>query len=132
VMVQPYLDAVDTDGETALLFLGGRFSHAIRKGALLARGVVGVTINDLFLQESIDPREPTAAQLEIARGAVAAIPGDLDRVLYARVDLIAGPDGSPQLLELELTEPSLFLKHSEGAAGRLAEAIAERLTQRWR
>ena len=30
VMVQPYLDAVDTAGETALLFLGGPFSHAIR------------------------------------------------------------------------------------------------------
>ncbi len=124
VMVQPYLDAVDTDGETALLFLGGRFSHAIRKGALLSRGTVGVTINDLFLQESIDPREPTAVQLAVAHDAVGAIPGGLDRVLYARVDLIEGPDGSPRLLELELTEPSLFLKHSEGAARRLAEAIS--------
>ncbi len=35
VMVQPYVDAVDTEGETALLYLGGRFSHAVRKGALL-------------------------------------------------------------------------------------------------
>jgi hypothetical protein len=32
VMAQPYLRAVDTDGETALVYLCGRFSHAMRKG----------------------------------------------------------------------------------------------------
>ena len=127
VMVQPYLDAVDTDGETAMLFLGGQFSHAIRKGALLQRGVVGVTISSLFLEESIDSRQATAEQVEVAHAAVAAIPGGFDRVLYARVDLIAGPDGSPRLLELELTEPSLFLDHEIGAPGALARAIQARL-----
>lgn len=127
VMVQPYLDAVDTEGETAMLFLGGQFSHAIRKGPLLERGVVGVVIDNLFLEESIEPRRPSSAQLEIAHAAVAAIPGGLDAVLYARVDLIDGPDGSPQLLELELTEPSLFLDHDVDAPRRLARAIAARL-----
>lgn len=127
VMVQPYLDAVDTEGETAMLFLGGQFSHAIRKGPLLQRGVVGVTIDGLFLEESIDPREPTSSQLDVAHAAVAAIPGGFDRVLYARVDLISGPDGSPQLLELELTEPSLFLDHGAGAPALFARAIQARM-----
>src|SRR6185369_9379298 len=35
VMVQPYLAEVDTAGETALLFIAGRYSHAIRKGPIL-------------------------------------------------------------------------------------------------
>ena len=127
VMIQPYLDAVDTEGETAMLFLDGEFSHAIRKGPLLVRGVEGERVEGLFVQEQIDRREPSAAQLAVAGQAVAAIPGGFERVLYARVDLISGPDGAPQLLELELTEPSLFLEHDADAAGRLAHAIVERL-----
>src|SRR3954468_9851830 len=35
VLVQPYLDAIDTAGETALIYLEGEFSHAVRKDALL-------------------------------------------------------------------------------------------------
>jgi glutathione synthase/RimK-type ligase-like ATP-grasp enzyme len=127
VMVQPYLEAVDTIGETAVLFLGGQFSHAIRKGPLLARGVEGERVEGLFVQEQIDPRDPTSAELEAARRIVACIPGGFENVLYARVDLIPGPDGMPQLLELELAEPSLFLSHNDGAPARLAEAIAARV-----
>lgn len=127
VMVQPYLDAVDTVGETALLFFDGEFSHAIRKGPLLARGVEGEKVEGLFVQEQIDPREPTAQELEVASRVIGCIPGGIDRVLYARVDLIPGPDGAPVLLELELTEPSLFLSHDAQAPDRLAAAIARRL-----
>jgi glutathione synthase/RimK-type ligase-like ATP-grasp enzyme len=127
VMVQPYLDAVDTVGETALLFFDGEFSHAIRKGPLLARGVEGEKVEGLFVQEQIDPRDPTAQELAVATRVIGRIPGGIERVLYARVDLIPGPDGAPLLLELELTEPSLFLSHDAGAPDRLAAAIARRL-----
>ena len=129
VMVQPYLDAVDTDGETAMLFIGGEFSHAIRKGPLLVRDVEGDRVEGLFVQEQIDPREPTTVQLRVARQAVAVIPGGFAALLYARVDLIDDPDGSPLLLELELTEPSLFLSHCAEAPERLARSIAERLAE---
>ena len=79
----------------------------------------------LFLREQIDPRTPSEQERALAERVVAAIPGDVP--LYARVDLIPDAQGSPVLLELELTEPSLFLLHSEGAADRLAAAIASRL-----
>lgn len=125
VMIQPYLEAVDTVGETALVFIGGTYSHSIRKGPLLRRGVEGVRVEGLFVQEQIDPREPSVEEMAVAHSAVAAIPGGVEGVLFARVDLIPGPDGGPLLLELELTEPSLFLGHSPGAAGRLASAIGE-------
>lgn len=49
------------------------------------------------------------------------------RLLYARVDLVRDGAGAPCLLELELTEPSLYLAHAEGAAQRFAAAALERL-----
>ena len=52
----------------------------------------------------------------------------LDQPLaYARVDLIRDDDGSPRLLELELTEPSLFFEQAAGSAQRFAAALEQRL-----
>src|SRR6266540_4069989 len=116
VLIQPYLPAVDTYGETALLFLGGRFSHAIRKGPLLDGPDEGVA--GLYRPEEITPREPTAEERALAEKALTAAPFGTD-LLYARVDMIPGPHGAPRLIELELTEPSLFLGYAPGAADRL-------------
>ncbi len=121
VMVQPYLTGVDDAGETALLFLDGQLSHAVRKGALLARGRPVPAV--LFTAESIQPRTPSAAQREVAAAALAATPAGDRPLLYARVDLVPGRDGRPLLLELEVTEPSMFLTTSAGAAQRFAAAI---------
>jgi hypothetical protein len=123
VMVQPYLDGVDTRGETGLVVLDGEFSHAFRKGPLLEVG--GGPVNELYARESIDPRTADAAELalgelvgEVLRDLFGAPP------LYARIDLLPGPDGAPLLLELELAEPSLFLAMDPGAADRTAAALA--------
>ena len=128
VMIQPYLKAVDTDGETAIVFLAGEFSHSVRKGPMLKRGREAEPISGLFLQEQISPRIPTNDQLALAASAVACVPGGSDQLLYGRVDLVTAPDGAPRILELELTEPSLFLSHQEGSAGRLARALAARIS----
>ena len=42
-------------------------------------------------------------------------------------DLVPGPDGEPLVLEVELTQPSLFLTAAGGAAERVAAAIGTRL-----
>lgn len=128
-MIQPYLAAVDTDGETSVLCLpdaGGEltFSHGARKGPMLTGPDEG-TIDPGG--EVITPREPTTAQLAVAAKALDAIPGGAKRLLYARVDLIPGPDGEPLLVELELTEPSLFFRTAPAAADRMADAIVARL-----
>jgi hypothetical protein len=120
-MVQPYLDAVDTHGETALMFVGGEFSHAIRKGALLDGPAAGMT--GLYKPESITARDPSAAERELADRALAAIPTHLGDLLYARIDVIPGPDGAPRVIEAELTEPSLFLGTAQCAPQRFATAI---------
>jgi len=132
VMVQPYLRAVDSYGETALLFMAGRdglaYSHAVRKGPMLTGPDHG--FDGLYRAEEITPRAPTDAEHEVARRALAAIPGGADSLLYARVDLIPGRDDEPLLVELELTEPSLFLGHANGATERFAAAIAARAAAR--
>jgi O-ureido-D-serine cyclo-ligase len=119
VLLQPYLDRVDAVGETALLFFGGTFSHAIRKAPLLRRGEEPTRA--LFAAEHITPRVPDAEERRVAERAVAAIPFGVPA--YARVDLIRDVDGHPCVLELELTEPSLFFRHGPGSAARFAEVI---------
>jgi len=123
VLLQPYLDRVDEAGETALIFFAGQFSHAIRKGPLLRRGE-GPT-RALFATEQISARIPDNNELLLAKQTLAAMPFD-QPLLYARVDLIRAADGSPRVLELELTEPSLFFDHAPGAAARFVQAIADR------
>ena len=119
-LVQPYLEAVDTYGETALLFLDGAFSHAIRKGPLLQPGA-GL-VEGLFAEEEIEPREPSDAEREVADAALAALPASAEPPLYCRVDLLASDEG-PRVLEVELAEPSFFLDHAPGSADRFADAI---------
>lgn len=119
VLLQPYLQRVDHDGETALMFFEGRFSHAIRKGPLLPAG--GAATTGLFAAEAITPRTPGADELELAQKVVAAVP--FDTPLYARVDLIRDDHGAPCLLELELTEPSLFFPHAAGSAEKFSAAV---------
>jgi hypothetical protein len=128
-MIQPYLRAVDTAGETALLYVAGpgglEYSHAARKGPMLTGPAAEVT--GLYKQETITPCQPSRRERAVAERALAAVPGGSDRLLYARVDLIPDDSGNPVLLELELTEPSLFLGQDDGAPERFAAAIASRL-----
>jgi O-ureido-D-serine cyclo-ligase len=118
-LMQPYLERVDEHGETALIYFAGRFSHAIRKGALLRTGE-GPT-DQLFAAETIAPRAPTTEELRVGELALRAIPSG--PLLYTRVDLIRDASDQPRVLELELTEPSVFLLHDVAAANRFAAAI---------
>jgi glutathione synthase/RimK-type ligase-like ATP-grasp enzyme len=120
VLLQPYFDRVDEHGETALIFFAGKLSHAIRKGPLLRAHEAPTRA--LFAQEHISARQPNREELRLAEKALSAIPFD-QPLLYARVDLIQDPHGSPTLLELELTEPSLFFAFDAEAADRFADAI---------
>ena len=123
-MLQPYLDGIDVAGEAALIWIAGRYSHAITKGALLRPGQTPGT--ELFLAETIATREASAAERATGEQALAALPFGPDALAYARVDLLPADDG-PVVLEVELTEPSLYLAYDPVAADRLAHAIVEAL-----
>jgi glutathione synthase/RimK-type ligase-like ATP-grasp enzyme len=118
VIVQPYLEEIDARGETAVIYIADSFSHAVRKEPLLAQGAdPGV---GLYVEERMSPTEPTSDQLALAEHALAAGPFRREELLYARIDMLPGP----VVLEVELTEPSLFIGYAEGAADRFADAIA--------
>ena len=115
VMVQPHQPGVDTDGEVKLVFIGGRFSHAVRVGPSLVAGE-GVVEHPWERQVSTTIASPTAAELLVARRALSLWPP----LTYARVDLLPGP----MVIEVEVIEPSLFLPYAPHSADRLATAIA--------
>jgi glutathione synthase/RimK-type ligase-like ATP-grasp enzyme len=123
VLVQPYMAQVDAQGETALVFIDGVFSHAIAKAALLPQPG-GEDTQALFAPERITARRPAAAELDMACRIVRDLP--FATPLYARIDLLPSVEG-PLLLELEVTEPSLFLEHGGSAAIRLVEALLNRV-----
>jgi hypothetical protein len=75
----------------------------------------------LFAAEHITPRTPEPDELRVAERLLAAMP--FETPVYARVDLIRDGDRAPLLLELELTEPSLFFAYAPGAAERFAATV---------
>lgn len=126
VMVQPYLDDVDQLGETGLIYLGGEFSHAVGKSAMLGADTVNPLdagfSTSLFQEERITSRVPSAAELDLGARVLQTVRGVVRReLLYARVDLLPTP-GGPVLVEVELIEPSLFLRYGDGSAARFATA----------
>jgi glutathione synthase/RimK-type ligase-like ATP-grasp enzyme len=127
VMLQPFAAAIEERGETGVIFVGGRFSHAIRK-ALTLTSETPNEVDALYVEERIEARQATAAEIDIAHRAIdvaANATGGHD-LLYARVDMVPDDDGNPMIMELELTEPSLFMVTDPTAPQRFAEAIAER------
>ena len=129
VMIQPYLTSVDSFAETALIFIAGEFSHAIRKGPLLELDNAAQEFHGgLFIKEEITVREATLMQRQVARQALSLAPPGW---LYARVDLVNDDNGNPVVLELEMVEPSLFFAvdpdPTSGAPSRLAKALADLL-----
>lgn len=123
VMVQPYLERIELAGEISLMFMGGAYSHSVFRGALLnAPGSAAERAVDFSLIRRV---EPMPEQLRIAGQALAAVPGGPGNLLFARVDLIPDADGTPLVLEVELTEPYLFLGFSERGVELLADSIAQ-------
>lgn len=127
-MLQPYLRSVDSAGEAALIYFDGRFSHAIGKAALLRPDEPATTTPHAM--GTITPREADPAERQLAERILAAVQQllQLDEPLpYARVDLIRDDTGNPRLLELELTEPSLFFAQAPGSVERFAANLARHL-----
>jgi glutathione synthase/RimK-type ligase-like ATP-grasp enzyme len=125
-MVQPYIASVDARGETAMLCFGGTFSHAIHKGALLSPGQEPTS--EVFAPETIEARTPSEAERAVADQVVAWVTERFGAApAYARVDLVEDATGAPMVLELELTEPSLFFAHASGAVERFAQVLLGRV-----
>ncbi|MGQ0832521.1 MAG: ATP-grasp domain-containing protein [Microthrixaceae bacterium] len=133
VLVQPCLSSVSTEGERALVYFAGRFSHALRKGPILALGggLVGGTYTEEVQAIPVDAADRALADTTMTAVHHAACSlglSEADAVpLYARIDVASGDDG-PVLLEAELFEPSYFLPTAPGAERAFVRAVLERLT----
>lgn len=120
-MIQPFRRAVLTEGEYSLFCFAegrggeGRPSHAILKrpsgGEFRSQEERGAEIL------AVTPEPALAAAAARALAAVTPEP------LYTRADFLRAPDGGFELMELELIEPSLYLRTDPGAPERLARAI---------
>ncbi|TNF22579.1 MAG: hypothetical protein EP329_28435 [Deltaproteobacteria bacterium] len=115
-LVQPYAPDVDDAGERALVWIDGAFTHAVRK-------------SPRFLGDDEHVTGPLPIADDERALATAALAPLADRLLYARVDLCRDGAGRPQLMELELIEPSLFLAQHPPALERLVGAIRRQLTR---
>lgn len=121
-ILQPFVDEIQRGGEDTLMVLNGRYTHAVRKtakpGDFRVQVDHGGTVLDLT---------PTAEQIELAERTMAAcepLPA------YGRVDMVRDNEGRWAIMELELIEPELWLRHHPPAAKELAAAIAKGLGSR--
>jgi glutathione synthase/RimK-type ligase-like ATP-grasp enzyme len=116
VMLQPYLPEIETTGEWSLIYLGGAYSHAVRK---IPRA------GDFRVQPQHGGQTTREAPPDAVRAAADRLLRELpDPLLYARVDGIEhNGDGQFLLMELELIEPRLFFEYAHDACERFADAI---------
>jgi hypothetical protein len=128
-MIQPHLTTIECNGETAMIFLGGTFSHAVSKKPILReqgvaptapgkRGVAVAMLDD----DLVSATSARSDELALAQRVVDQIGQDFGAALYSRVDLVTDDDGTLMVLELELIEPALYLGASPAASSRFAKA----------
>jgi len=115
-MIQPYLATIETEGETSLLFFGGRLSHAVNKRPVEGEFRIQVQFGGLYATVA-----PPPAALALAEQVLAAIDEPL---LYARIDMAPDQQGHWLLMEAELIEPDFYLDNDPTAGAGFAEAVA--------
>lgn len=122
VMIQPFLPSIADVGETSVVFIGGRFTHAVQKAAKPGEFRVQSEFGGAERLGTPDP-----ATISIAERAIDALCDDPEALAYARVDLVYDEEGAPLVGEVELVEPGLFLWLNPDAAQQLARHLASHL-----
>jgi len=114
-IVQPFIDSITDEGEYSLFFFNNEFSHAIQKVP---------KADDFRVQEehgaqilSVSPNNELLSTANQVLGLVQPMP------VYARVDLVKLNTGAYGLMELELIEPSMYLRMNAEAPERFADAF---------
>src|SRR5699024_2411488 len=129
VMLQPEVPELSEGLEKALYVIDGHFTHAIAKGALLARGggLRGGGYQENPQLVTAEPAERAFAEKVLA--ATSRVTG-LEMPLYARIDMVDTAQRGLMLLEAELIEPSFNLPLAPELADILAAAILARARAR--
>jgi glutathione synthase/RimK-type ligase-like ATP-grasp enzyme len=118
-VVQPYVGSVERDGELSVVCFDGVPSHAVRKRP--RAGEYRVQEQYGGVNEVVDA--PAGAQ-ELAARVCTLLPAP---PCYARIDMLASSAGW-QIIEVEATEPSLFLDLAgDRAVAAMVRALVARL-----
>jgi hypothetical protein len=110
------MDRVLSEGEFSTFFFNGEYSHAILKkpeeGDFRTQEEHGADIRSVEApQDLVDTAHDVVALVE-------PLP------VYVRADFVRGDDERFLVMELELIEPSLYLRYDPGSAMRFARALA--------
>ena len=120
MMIQPYLPNIAEEGEYSLFYFAGVLSHCILKRP--AKGDFRVQEQYGGQEEAVTAPEGALTLAQRAFTATAEIT-KTQTLAYARVDILRDGDGVFRLMELELIEPSLFLRFAPDAGAAFAEAL---------
>ena len=120
MLIQPYLPTIEREGETSLLYFGGRLSHVVNKRPVPGEFRVQEEFGGLY--RVLD--DPPAGAVALARQVLAAIDTPL---LYARIDVVPDADGRWLLMEAELIEPDFYLGVDPAQGRGFAMALRESL-----
>jgi glutathione synthase/RimK-type ligase-like ATP-grasp enzyme len=119
VLVQQFAAAVEHEGEWSVVLVDGGFAHAVRKWP--APGDYRVQWEWGGHNEVATP---SAGLAELALRVYGVLPGP---ALYARIDAVSMAGGW-HVMEVEVTEPALWLDEAPATTRLLADAIGKRLS----
>ena len=116
VIIQPYISSVDDEGEKAIIVINGEISHAAKKVPALTKGGHGDAAGQL---------EITTEMRDIVKSISNAV-SEWNDLLFARIDVVRMGE-KLVLMELELTEPWLFMQFRPEAGVDLFKALKHRI-----
>jgi len=119
IIIQPFMNSVQEEGELSFIFFNGKFSHAsiknTKKGDFRVQEAYGGVINRLS--------SPSKQDIEQAQSILDKVLLKFNNIIYARVDMLRYK-GSLHLGELEVFEPSLyFLNEKQTAVNYIEELL---------
>ena len=116
VIIQPYISSVDDEGEKAIIVIDGEISHVAKKVPALTIGGHGDAAGQLEITNEVR---------EIVKTISNSV-SEWNDLLFARVDVVR-MDEKLVLMELELTEPWLFMQFRPAAGIDLFKALKQRI-----
>lgn len=123
-MIQPFLPAIQSEGEHSFIFVDGQFSHGLVKQA------TGGDYRIQSLYGGIEIAvEPKAEDWAAAEGVMAMLPF-AQPPLYARIDMVRLDSGELAVIEAEVIEPYLYPLQGPDFGKRMADAMLQRLAKR--
>jgi glutathione synthase/RimK-type ligase-like ATP-grasp enzyme len=115
MLLQPFMDTVETYGEVSHMVFGGKYSHSVLKRA--KAGDFRVQDDHGGTVYAYEASEADIQYAEMATAKCSPVP------VYARVDVMWDANDELALVELELIEPELWMRKCPQSAQLFADAI---------